>query len=277
MGRLLGKIVVITGSASGIGEACAQRCCDEGAQVVIADINKTKGRSVALKLGALFVHLDVTKKKEWEQAQEKILKELGQWDVLINSAGIIGFSDSFGPQDVLNVSLDDWRYIQAVNVEGTMLGCQQAIKAMVKKAQEENITPTGSIINLSSRSGVVGIPMAAAYAASKAAIRNHSKSVALYCASQGWKIRCNTLMPAFILSPMWDPILGAGKQREETLKHLISEVPLKEAGHPDDVAWASVYLASDEARYITGAELDIDGGILAGSTVPPKKAEKYAD
>ena len=129
----------------------------------------------------------------------------------------------------------------------------------------------GSIINISSRSGLVGIPGAAAYASSKAAIRNHSKSVALYCAQNSYNIRCNSIHPAAILTPMWDPMLGEGKQREAAIQAIASECPLKRFGMPNDVAYAALYLASDASSFITGIELNVDGGLLAGSAASPEK------
>jgi NAD(P)-dependent dehydrogenase (short-subunit alcohol dehydrogenase family) len=128
---------------------------------------------------------------------------------------------------------------------------------------------TGAIINISSRSGVVGIPGAAAYASSKAAIRNHTKTVALYCAQQGWAIRCNSIHPGAILTPMWEPMLGVGPERETRLAALAADTPLKRFGRPEEVAAIAVMLASDEAAYMTGAELAVDGGLLAGSAARP--------
>ncbi len=116
---------------------------------------------------------------------------------------------------------------------------------------------------------MVGIPGAAAYASSKAAVRNHSKSVALYCAQQGWKIRCNSIHPAAILTPMWDPMLGTGDEREATMAALVADTPLQRFGMPEEVAAIAVLLASDEATYVTGTEVTIDGGLLAGSAAAP--------
>jgi NAD(P)-dependent dehydrogenase (short-subunit alcohol dehydrogenase family) len=132
---------------------------------------------------------------------------------------------------------------------------------------------SASIINISSRSGIVGIPGAAAYAASKAAIRNHTKTVALYCCQQGYNIRCNSIHPAVILTPMWDPMLGSGSQREQMMAMLTKDIPMQKMGTPEDVANAALFLAADESRYITGIELTIDGGILAGAGAPPAKNE----
>jgi NAD(P)-dependent dehydrogenase (short-subunit alcohol dehydrogenase family) len=127
----------------------------------------------------------------------------------------------------------------------------------------------GSIINISSRSGLVGVPLAAAYASSKAAIRNHTKTVALYCAQQGWKIRCNSIHPAAILTPMWEPMLGADEEREARMEALVADTPLRRFGLPEEVAAMAALLALDECSYVTGTELNIDGGILAGSITRP--------
>ena len=150
-------------------------------------------------------------------------------------------------------------------VSATMLaelGCRYAIGAMKARG-------TGSIINMSSRSGLVGIPGAAAYASSKAAIRNHSKSVALWCASQGWAIRCNSIHPAAILTPMWEKMLGDGPDRARRMADMVADTPLKRFGTVEEVAAVAVMLASDEAGYVTGSEFSIDGGLLAGSAGSP--------
>ena len=123
----------------------------------------------------------------------------------------------------------------------------------------------GSIVNISSRSGMVGISGAVAYAASKAAIRNHTKSVALYCAEKKYNIRCNSIHPAAIMTPMWDPVLGKNEQRKKVIEAIESGIPLGHFGKPNDVAYGALYLASEESGYVTGIELTIDGGILAGS------------
>ena len=133
-------------------------------------------------------------------------------------------------------------------------------------------TRGGSIVNVSSRSGLVGIPFACAYASSKAAVRNHTKSVALYCAAMRYPIRCNSVHPAAILTPMWDEILGKGPEREARMAALTADTPLRRFGTPEEVAAAITYLASDESGYMTGAELTLDGGLLAGSAAAPKPA-----
>jgi NAD(P)-dependent dehydrogenase (short-subunit alcohol dehydrogenase family) len=131
----------------------------------------------------------------------------------------------------------------------------------------------GAIINISSRSGLVGIPGAAAYASSKAAVRNHSKTVALYCAEQGLKVRCNSIHPAAILTPIWEPMLGSGADREARMAALVQGTPLRRFGLPEEVAAMALLLASDDASYITGSEFNIDGGLLAGSAATPVQVE----
>lgn len=152
--------------------------------------------------------------------------------------------------------------MHGVNTDGCFLGCRYALRAMKAKG-------TGSIINMSSRSGLVGIPGAAAYAASKAAMRNHSKSVALYAAQQGWAIRCNSVHPAAILTDIWEPMLGDGPDRDVKMASLVADTPLKRFGTAQEVAAACVYLASADSGYMTGAELTLDGGLLAGSAASP--------
>ena len=152
--------------------------------------------------------------------------------------------------------MESWEEIHRVNSTGVMLGCKYAIPIMKKNG--------GSIVNISSRSGLVGIPGAVAYASSKAAVRNHTKSVALYCAENGYNIRCNSIHPAAIMTPMWDAVLGKGEQRETIIKEIEDGIPMGHFGKPMDAAYGILYLASDESKYVTGIELSIDGGILAG-------------
>ena len=258
MPRLSGKLCLVTGAARGIGRAIAQAFHDEGAQVIVTDINQAGGAQTAAEIGARFIPLDVRDEAQWAQ----LARAVPQLDVLVNNAGITGFEHGAAPHDPEHASLADWRAVHATNLDGTFLGCRYAIGAM--KARR-----AGSIINVSSRSGLVGIPGAAAYASSKAAQRNHTKSVALYCAQQDWTIRCNSLHPAAILTPMWEAMLGDGPDRAQRMAAITAETPLKRFGLAEEVAAVAVMLASDEARYITGAEFTIDGGLLAGSAAAP--------
>jgi NAD(P)-dependent dehydrogenase (short-subunit alcohol dehydrogenase family) len=204
--RLQGKIALITGAASGIGAEIARAFVAEGAFAVLSDLQDVPGTDLAKALGpsAQYCHLDVRQEGDWFTAVDSILNQHGKLDILVNNAGITGFENSSAPHDPEHATLENWRAVLATNLDGTFLGCKHGIRAMRR-------TGSGSIINISSRSGVVGIPGAAAYAASKAAVRNHTKSVALYCAEQGWTIRCNSIHPGAILTPMWEPLLGTGK------------------------------------------------------------------
>ena len=262
MNRLVGKTALITGAARGIGAAIAEAFKAEGAELIITDIDRGAGEAFAQSLGSTFYELDAGSEADWNA----IDKQVTSLDILVNNAGITGFEDGIVAHDPENASLEDWHHVHRVNLDGTFLGCRFAIAKM--KAQGK-----GSIINKSSRSGLVGIPGAAAYASSKAAIRNHSKTVALYCAEQGWDIRCNSIHPAAILTPMWEPMLGTGPDREANMAAMVAGTPARRFGDPEEVAALAVLLASDEARYITGSELTIDGGILAGSATSPKQAE----
>ena len=261
--RLKNKIVLITGAARGIGEAIAELFCREGATVILSDIRDQEGQALAQKLGttASYIQLNVKEEKDWITVSDWILNQYGHLDILINNAGITGFLETQGPFDAEHVDLKSWNEVHQVNLNGVMLGCKHAIPLMKQRG--------GSIVNISSRSGMVGIPAAVAYASSKAAVRNHTKSVALYCAEKGYKIRCNSIHPAAIMTPMWDTMLGEGAQRQEMIQHVEAGIPLGHFGEPSDVAFGALYLASDESRYVTGIELNIDGGILAGSEAKP--------
>lgn len=257
--RLAGKLCVVTGGARGIGRALCEAFVREGAEVILTDVDVENGQAAARTIGCRFHKLDVTEEADWAT----LARITPAIDVMVNNAGITGFEDgAAGPHDPEHATLAEWRRVNAVNMEGTFLGCRYAIGAMKQAGK-------GSIINMASRSGVVGIPGAAAYAASKAAIRNHSKSVALYCAQQGWAIRCNSVQPAAILTPMWEALLGDGPDREERLAAMVKDTPLGRFGTVEEVAALCVYLASDESGYMTGSELTLDGGLLAGSAASP--------
>lgn len=262
MARLKNKIALVTGAASGIGAAIAKAFVDEGAHVILTDIDADAGETVAARIGAEFAKLDVACEADWDG----VATRFPVMDTLVNNAGITGLESSLeGPppaHDPENALLADWRAVHAVNSDGTFLGCRYAIRAMRPRG-------AGSIINISSRSGLVGIPLAAAYAASKAAIRNHTKSVALYCAKQGLAIRCNSIHPGAIMTPMWQPMLGNGPDRAEREAAIVADTPMRRFGEAGEVAAVAVLLASDEATYMTGAEISIDGGILAGSSGRP--------
>ena len=268
MTRLHAKVALVTGAARGIGAAIARAFVAEGATVVLTDLRDAEGGALAASLGpaARYERLDVRRAEDWERAMRGVRERLGRLDVLVNNAGITGFEDGPVAHDPEHATLDAWRAVHATNLDGVFLGCQHAIREMRRNPEPAG---TGSIVNISSRSGLVGIPLAAAYAASKAAVRNHSKSVALYCAQQGLRIRCNSVHPAAIMTPMWAAMLGDGPARPEREAALVRDTPLRRFGTPEEVAHAVVYLASDESAYTTGAELVLDGGLLAGSAAAP--------
>ena len=257
MPRLSDKICVVTGAARGIGRAIAEAFHAEGGIVFVTDIDEAAAAATAATIGCDFLRLDVRAETDWQ----RLASQVPVADVVVNNAGVTGFEQGVVAHDPEHASLADWRAVHEVNLDGTFLGCRYAIGAMKAKG-------TGSIVNISSRSGLVGIPGAAAYASSKAAVRNHSKSVALYCAQQGWSIRCNSIHPAAILTPIWEPML-AGPDREARMAALVADTPLRRFGMPEEVAAIAVLLASDESAYVTGSEMSIDGGLLAGSAASP--------
>lgn len=258
MRRLEDKLCIVTGAARGIGHAIAVRFHAEGARLVMTDVDEGAGMAAAEALGADFLLLDVRDEELWDE----LARLHPTCDVLVNNAGVTGFEGAPAAHDPENASLAEWHAVHRTNLDGTFLGCRYAIRAMKAKGD-------GSIINISSRSGLVGIPGAAAYASSKAAIRNHSKSVALYCAQQGWRIRCNSVHPAAILTPMWEALIGNGPDREAKMAAMVADTPLRRFGTPEEVAAMVAYLAADESAYVTGSEFTIDGGLLAGSAASP--------
>ncbi|MEO1662455.1 MAG: SDR family oxidoreductase [Pseudomonadota bacterium] len=258
MPRLENKTALVTGAARGIGAAIAAAFAEQGAKVIVSDVNDAQGEATAAAIGARYIHLDVASETDWQNVRTAH----PQLDILVNNAGITGFESGELVHDPERASLDAWRSVHSVNLDGTFLGCQAAIAAMKASGQ-------GSIINIASRSGMVGIPGAAAYASSKAAILNHTRTVALYCAQQGWAIRCNAIAPAAILTPIWEPMLGNGPDRDEKMAALVADTPLKRFGQPEEVAALAVMLASDDAAYMTGETLTLDGGLLAGSAASP--------
>lgn len=276
--RLLNKVALVTGSGQGIGRAIAELFVKEGATVIFSDINDDKGQHACHNINvtrqqwhdskpAEYIHLDVSNESDWQKAEQYIQQNYQGLDIVVNNAGITGFLETTGAHDPEHLNMESWHKVHQVNLDGVALGCKTAIALMKNRPTDKN--SNSSIINISSRSGMVGIPLAGAYASSKAGVRNHSKSVALYCAQNDYNIRCNSIHPAAIYTPMWDTMLGEGSAREEAIKSISKDIPLGYMGDVMDVAYAALYLASDESKYVTGTELTIDGGILAGSTATP--------
>ena len=253
MGRVAGKVALITGGASGLGLATAKLMLGEGAKVVITDVQKDKGEAAARELGpnALFLVHDVTSETRWQEVVAETEKKFGKLNVLVNSAGI-------GTEGTIeNTSLADFKKMMAINVEGTFLGCKYAIAAMKKHGEP------CSIINISSVAGIVSGFQMAAYSASKGAVRLLSKSVALHCARAGYNIRCNSVHPAFISTPMVEVPLAQAEDPDKARKRLLRMVPMGKIGEPNDIGYVILYLASDESKFTTGAEMVVDGGCTA--------------
>jgi 3(or 17)beta-hydroxysteroid dehydrogenase len=255
-GRVAGKVVLITGGASGIGLASAEACAREGAIVVISDVNVAEGEKHARRLAAdglkvEFIQQDATSEADWRRVVDDVIKRHGHLDVLVNNAGIVAIVT------IEEETLAGWRRTQAINMEGVFLGTREAIRAMKQRG--------GSIINISSMEGIIGEPLTPAYNASKGGVRIFTKSAALHCAKQGYGIRVNSVHPGYIGTPLVANAVGALPPDEAVAlqQDLIGRVPLGRFGEPREIASGVLFLASDESSYMTGSELVIDGGYTA--------------
>jgi NAD(P)-dependent dehydrogenase (short-subunit alcohol dehydrogenase family) len=255
-GRVAGKKAFITGAAQGLGAAMARRLAEEGAKVSLADVNLAGAQGVADEInaaqgvGTAFAFpLDVTREAQWIFALEEADAAMGGISVLINNAGI-----SRGG-NIEELNFEDWKLVMDVNVDSVFLGTKHALKYMRQNQP-------GSIVNISSIAGLIAAHNSPSYNASKAAVWLLSKGIALHCAKQGLDIRSNSIHPTFIDTPILDPLrqrLG----KEEAERKLARQVPLGRIGEPNDIANAALYLASDESKFMTGAEMKLDGGISA--------------
>lgn len=246
--RLEGKVAVVTGGASGLGAADVRRLAEEGARVIVTDINKDAGIAVAESAGARFVFQDVSDESSWPRLIEMVMGAYGRLDVLVNNAGIAIV------EDIETATVANWRRTLAVHLDGTFFGCHYAIPAM-------KASGGGSLINMSSTAALIGIPPFLAYSAAKGGIRSMTKSIAAHCRAKGYGIRCNSIHPGSIDTPMVHAAL------EATSGFKMAEAADREAtrkafgiGEPNDVANMVVFLASDESKHINGAELVIDNG-----------------
>jgi NAD(P)-dependent dehydrogenase (short-subunit alcohol dehydrogenase family) len=245
MARLSGKVALITGASGGIGRAMTALFAAEGALVVASDLAAPEGGDAALALA-----LDVTDEGDWARALDAVLDRFGRLDVLVNNAGLAL------TKDLEETTLEEWRNIMAVNLDGAFLGTRAAIGAMKNGGG-------GAIVNLSSVAGIVGAPMLAAYSAAKGGLRLFTKSAALYCAERHYGIRVNSLHPGFTDTAMLDDIAGAFGDADAVKGKIARRQPLGRLAEPQEVASAALYLASDDAAYMTGAELVLDGGFTA--------------
>jgi NAD(P)-dependent dehydrogenase (short-subunit alcohol dehydrogenase family) len=254
--RLDGKKALVTGGAQGLGAAIAERLVAEGAQVLVTDLNEAGAAEVAAGIlsryansGVWSMRHDVTLEEDWKAAVAMAEECMAGLSVLVNNAGVITTAT------VEELSLERWHRDMAVNVDSVFLGCREALPLM-------RLSQPGSIINIASISSLIASHNFASYNASKAAVWMLTKSVALHCARQGSDIRCNSVHPAFIRTPLLNEII-TDESEEAVLAKLAKHIPLGRIGEPIDVAQAVVYLASDESRFMTGSELKLDGGISA--------------
>ena len=255
MNRLNDKVALITGGAMGIGEACARLMEKEGAAVAIADVNIERGSSLAEDINcaggaAMFIEQDVGDEAQWRRVIDAVVGRFDRLDVVVNNAGLgIG-------GDVEHATLDDWHRLMRVNLDGVFLGTKYGVQTLRRFGG-------GSIVNLSSIEGLVGDPNLAAYNSSKGGVRLLTKSAALYCAKAGYNIRVNSVHPGYIWTPMVENYLKTSGDVEGGRRALNAMHPVGHIGEPNDIAYGVIYLASDESKFMTGAELVIDGGYTA--------------
>ncbi|MBS3805056.1 MAG: glucose 1-dehydrogenase [Oleiphilaceae bacterium] len=254
MKRLEDKVAIVTGAAVGIGRAIAIRMAQEGAAVAVTDVDKQEGEAVAESINknggvARYWHCDVSAEEEVANTVAAVVREFGKLDVMVSNAGISGTS-----KPTHEITEEEWDKVQAINVKGVFFCTKHAIEPMRQAGR-------GSIINLSSIYGLVSAPDLPPYHASKGAVRLMTKTDALLYAPD--QIRVNSVHPGFIWTPLVENFLGEQGSVEEGRRELDRRHPLGHVGEPDDIAWGVVYLASDESKFITGAELVIDGGYTA--------------
>ncbi|MCF8474036.1 MAG: glucose 1-dehydrogenase [Emcibacter sp.] len=255
-GRVAGKVALVTGGASGLGLAIAALLVREGATTIITDILDDQGRLEAGKIGAKFKQQDVASEEGWKDVLSEIYQKYGQLDILVNNAGISGSVLGLDPE---TTPLDEWQKIQKVNGESVFLGCKYAIDYMRKGGG-------GSIVNLSSIAALVATPFITAYGASKAAVRQLSMSIAMHCATSGSRVRCNTVHPGQIRTPMLENLFAEtarqmGVPQNVVEQKFLERIPMGEFGEPNDIAYMVLFLASDEAKHVTGGQFVVDGGM----------------
>ncbi len=255
MGRVQGKTAIVSGGAGGLGAATCRLLAQEGAKVVVGDLAEDAGRALASEIGGDFHRLDVTSEDSWKAAVAATQSKHGGVDILVSAAGVEGELVGANPE---TISLAEWRRVHGINLDGVLLGCKTVLPVMKARG-------AGSIINISSIVSTFATPSAVAYGSSKAGVMQLSKSVALHGAKGGAKIRCNSVHPGVIKTRMVDSIFSSFALQANTTPEALAEgfasgVPLGELGEPQDVAYLILYLASDESRYVTGSEFQIDGG-----------------
>ncbi|WP_425450258.1 glucose 1-dehydrogenase [Virgifigura deserti] len=255
MGRVEGKVAIVTGATKGLGRASAILLAREGAKVVLTGRTEAEGeeavRAIVAEGGeAVFVKQDVADARSWPGLIEETVSRYGRLDILVNNAGIAIAAN------VEETTLEQWRLTMAVNLDGVFLGTKYAIGAMKK-------TGGGSIINLSSIDGNIGEADLAAYCASKGGVRTFTKAAAVHCGEAGYNIRVNSIHPGYIWTPQTQNYLADLGTAEEEKRKAAARHPIGRLGEPDDIAYGVLYLASDESKFVTGSELVIDGGYIA--------------
>lgn len=263
MGRVEGKVALVTGGAGGIGGAIAQRLAENGARLVLTDRSRAgldEMVSALAKRGVqdvLALEHDVASERDWQKVMEAVGRAHPRLDVAVNAAGI--FSSKGQPFDA--IPLEEWRRILTVNLEGTFLGTRFAVEAMKQ-------TGGGAIVNIASTAAYLGTRAGAAYGASKAGVRALTVQAAVSCAAHGYNIRINSISPGYVLTPTMEAKMVADfGSREAGMTVAAGRNPLGRVAVPDDVAWAAVYLASEEARMINAFDLVIDGGMRFATQV----------
>ena len=254
MGRVTEKVAIITGAASGLGLASARRLAEEGARVVLADINLKQGQAVADEIpGARFEHLDVTREANWIELIDKVIADVGRLDILLNCAGIVRLAS------IEDTTEEIWREINAVGTDGTFFGCKHALRVMKSAGR-------GSIINMCSTASIQGGPMIFAYAASKSAIRGMTKSVAVLSAQHGYGVRCNSVHPGNMRTPMLEGMKEIVRENDPEAAKAMENVWV---GEPVDVANMVLFLASDESVAVNGAAMVVDNTTTITEGVVP--------
>ena len=254
MGRVTDKVAIITGAASGLGLASARRLAEEGARVVLADINLKQGQAVADEIpGARFEHLDVTREANWIELIDKVIADVGRLDILLNCAGIVRLAS------IEDTTEEIWRQINAVGTDGTFFGCKHALRVMKSAGG-------GSIINMCSTASIQGGPMIFAYAASKSAIRGMTKSVAVLSAQNGYGVRCNSVHPGNMRTPMLEGMKEIVRENDPEAAKAMENVWV---GEPVDVANMVLFLASDESVAVNGAAMVVDNTTTITEGVVP--------
>lgn len=247
MQRVEGKVCIITGAASGIGREDAMLLAREGAKVVLTDLNEEAGRQVAAEIGAnaLFIRHDIASESDWQNVIKTTVEHFGRLDVLVNNAAILALGS------IEDTTLELWQKVQKINGEGYFLGCKYAIQAMKESGG-------GSIINMSSVAALGAMPMFCAYSASKGAVAAMTRSIALHCKQQGYRIRCNSVHPDGVNTPMTQALAGGQPIPQEAL----DQDPMNRMAAPRDIANVVLFLAADESRFVNGAEIRVDNAQL---------------